>query len=131
MAALYRWSERGFQTINNGYARTLRVVLRHRRFTLATLLFTIALNIYLFIIVPKGFFPQQDTGRISGGLSPSRTFQFNGLHDKMDQYVRIVRNDPAIENIISFAGSSTTANNAGRMFMTLKPLGQRDVSSDR
>ena len=128
--ALYHWSERGFQAMNNGYARSLRFVLRHRRITLATLMLTIALNIYLFIIVPKGFFPQQDTGRVGGGLQAEQDISFNGLHDKMDEYVRIIRKDPAIENIISFAGSSTTANNAGRMFMTLKPLNQRDVSSD-
>jgi multidrug efflux pump len=128
--ALYRWSERVFQGMNNGYSRTLRVVLRHRRITLATLILTIALNFYLFTIIPKGFFPQQDTGRISGGLVAQQDISFNGLHDKMDEYVRIIRKDPALENIISFAGSSTTANNAGRMFMTLKPLEKRDVSSD-
>ncbi len=128
--ALYRWSERGFTAMNNGYARSLRFVLRHRRITLATLMLTIALNVYLFIKVPKGFFPQQDTGRIGGGLQAEQDISFNGLHDKMDEFVGIIRKDPAIENIISFAGSSTTANNAGRMFMTLKPLGKRDLSSD-
>ena len=128
--AFYRWSERGFRAMNNGYARSLHFVLQHRRITLATLMLTIALNIYLFIIVPKGFFPQQDTGRIGGGVVAEQDISFNGLHDKMDDYVRIIRKDPAIDNIISFAGSSTTANNAGRMFMTLKPLNQRDASSD-
>ncbi len=128
--ALYRWSERGFTAMNNGYARSLRFVLRHRRTTLATLVLTIALNIYLFMIVPKGFFPQQDTGRISGGLQAEQDISFNALHNKMDEYVGIIRKDPAVENVISFAGSSTTANNAGRMFMTLKPLAKRDLSSD-
>jgi multidrug efflux pump len=128
--ALYHWSERGFQALNRGYARSLGFALRHRRTTLAILLLTIALNIYLFIIVPKGFFPQQDTGRVSGGLVAQQDVSFNALHAKIDDYVRIIRKDPAIENIISFAGSSTTANNAGRMFMTLKPLSQRNVSSD-
>jgi multidrug efflux pump len=127
---LYRWSERGFQAMNNGYARSLRVVLRHRRITLTSLILTMALNVYLFIIVPKGFFPQQDTGRIGGGVQAQQDISFNGLHEKMDAYVRIIRQDPAVQNIISFAGSSTSANNAGRMFMTLKPLGQRNVSSD-
>ena len=114
---LFQWSERMFRGLNHGYGRSLHFVLQHRRITLATLMVTIALNVYLFIIVPKGFFPQQD-------------ISFNALHDKMDDYVRIIRNDPALENIISFAGSSTTANNAGRMFMTLKPLDKRNVSSD-
>jgi multidrug efflux pump len=127
---LYLWSEKIFQGMNDGYARSLHFVLRHRRITLATLMVTIALNVYLFIIVPKGFFPQQDTGRIGGGLQAEQDISFNGLHDKMDEYVRIIGKDPAIENIISFAGSSTTANNAGRMFMTLKPLKQRGLSSD-
>jgi len=127
---LYNWSEKIFQGMNDGYARSLHFVLRHRRITLATLMVTIALNVYLFIIVPKGFFPQQDTGRISGGLQAEQDISFNGLHDKMDEYVRIISKDPAIENVISFAGSSTTANNAGRMFMTLKPLKQRGLSSD-
>ena len=128
--ALYRWSERGFTAMNNGYARSLRFVLRHRRTTLAILMLTIALNVYLFMIVPKGFFPQQDTGRIGGGLQAEQDISFNALHNKMDEYVGIIRKDPAVENVISFAGSSTTANNAGRMFMTLKPLGKRDLSSD-
>jgi multidrug efflux pump len=128
--ALYHWSERGFQALNHGYARSLQFVLRHRRTTMATLLITIALNVYLFTIVPKGFFPQQDTGRVSGSVVAQQDVSFNALHDKMDAYVGIIRKDPAIDQIISFAGSSTTANNAGRMFMTLKPPGQRDVSSD-
>jgi multidrug efflux pump len=128
--ALYRWSERVFQGMNNGYARSLQFVLRHRRITLVSLMLTMALNVYLFIIIPKGFFPQQDTGRISGGVQAQQDISFNGLHNKMDAYVGIIRKDPAIENIISFAGSSTSANNAGRMFMTLKPIGQRDLSSD-
>ena len=128
--ALYRWSERGFQAMNNGYARSLHIVLQHKRITLAILMLTIGLNVYLFMIVPKGFFPQQDTGRIMGGLVAQQDISFNGLHDKMDEYVKIIRKDPALENIISFAGSSTSANNAGRMFMTLKPLNKRDVTSD-
>lgn len=128
--SLYRWSERIFKGMNNGYARSLQFVLRHRRITLASFILTMALNVYLFIIIPKGFFPQQDTGRVGGGVQAQQDISFNGLHDKMDAYVAIIRKDPAVENIISFAGSSTSANNAGRMFMTLKPLGQRDVSSD-
>jgi multidrug efflux pump len=128
--ALYRWSEGVFQGMNNGYARSLQFVLRHRRITMVTFMLTMAVNVYLFIIIPKGFFPQQDTGRISGGVQAQQDISFNGLHNKMDAYVAIIRKDPAIENIISFAGSSTSANNAGRMFMTLKPLGQRDTSSD-
>jgi multidrug efflux pump len=127
---LYLWSEKIFQGMNDGYARSLHFVLRHRRITLTTLMVTIGLNVYLFIIVPKGFFPQQDTGRIGGGLQAEQDISFNALHGKMDEYVRIIGKDPAIENIISFAGSSTTANNAGRMFMTLKPLKQRGLSSD-
>ena len=127
---LFQWSERMFRGLNRGYGRSLRFVLQHRRITLATLMVTIALNVYLFIIVPKGFFPQQDTGRIFGGLVAQQDISFNALHDKMNDYVSIIRKDPALENIISFAGSSTTANNAGRMFMTLKPLNKRNVSSD-
>jgi multidrug efflux pump len=127
---LYLWSEEIFQGINDGYARSLRFVLRHRRLTMATLMATIVLNVYLFVIVPKGFFPQQDTGRIGGGLQAEQDISFNALHDKMDEYVSIIRKDPAVENIISFAGSSTTANNAGRMFMTLKPLKERGLNSD-
>jgi multidrug efflux pump len=127
---LFLWSERIFKGLNSGYGRSLHWVLRHRQLTLATLMVTIALNVYLFIIVPKGFFPQQDTGRMGGGLVAQQDISFNALHDKMNDYVSIIRKDPALENIISFAGSSTTANNAGRMFMTLKPLDKRDVSSD-
>ncbi|PSH03510.1 MAG: multidrug transporter subunit MdtC [Acidobacteria bacterium] len=128
--ALYLWSERGFQALNNGYARSLRFVLQHRLLTLASLLVTIALNIYLFVIVPKGFFPQQDTGRIFGGVVAQQDISFTGLHDKMDAYMAIIRKDPAVENVLSFAGSSTSANNAGRIYITLKPLEQRDATSD-
>ncbi len=128
---LYHWSERFFDAISRFYARTLRLVLRHRRTTLATLLVTIALNIYLFIIVPKGFFPQQDTSRLAGSVVAQQDVSFNELRNKLNAYVQIILKDPARVNVMSFTGSFSTASNAGRMFVILKPMEERDETSDQ
>ena len=127
---LYLWSERAFDALNRFYARTLRLVLRHRRTTFATLLLTIAVNIYLFIIIPKGFFPQQDTSRLSGNVIAQQDVSFTELRNKLNAYVQIILKDPALQDVMSFTGSFTNASNAGRMFVMLKPMEERDVSSD-
>jgi multidrug efflux pump len=128
---LYHWSERFFDAISGFYARTLRLVLQYRRTTFATLLITIALNFYLFKIVPKGFFPQQDTSRLGGNVVAQQDVSFPELRNKMNAYVRIILKDPALEDVMSFTGSFTNANNTGRMFVMLKPVEERKETSDQ
>ena len=127
---IYRFSEKGFETILNLYSRALRLVLRHQPVTLLITIATAALSVYLYIIVPKGFFPQQDTGRISGSVQASQDISFAAMKDKMTQFVALVMKDPAVNTIVGFAGGNTSANQ-GRMFITLKPLAERKVSADQ
>jgi multidrug efflux pump len=88
---------------------------------------TIALSVFLYIIVPKGFFPQQDTGRVMGGLQAEQDIAFPALREKLTQFVDIIKSDPAVDNVVAFAGSGNTA----RGFITLKPLEQRKITSDQ
>jgi multidrug efflux pump len=125
----YRVSEKGFQGLNRGYKRSLAWVLRHQFLILLLVLITVGVNVYLYIIVPKGFFPQQDTGRMMGTIMADQDMAFAGMRDKVAEYIRIVKSDPAVDNVIAFSGGNT-AQNQGRMFATLKPLKERKVSID-
>jgi multidrug efflux pump len=132
---LYHFTERGFSGLLNGYATALRWVLRHSRLTLAITVLTVCLNIYLFTIVPKGFFPQQDTGRLNGTLLADQDISFQAMRQKLLQFVRICKEDPGIDNVEAFtgvAGSSGggVATNTARMFIDLKPLAERKISAD-
>ena len=127
---LYRLSERGFDAILHGYRKGLGWVLRHQFATLCVTVLTACLSVYLYVIVPKGFFPQQDTGRLSGAVQAAQDISFGAMRAKMVQFVNIVMQDPAIENVMGFAGGNT-AMNQGRMFITLKPLRERRVSADQ
>jgi multidrug efflux pump len=91
---------------------------------------TAALSIYLYVIVPKGFFPQQDTGRISGSVQAAQDISFQSMKGKMSQFVNIVMQDPAVQTVMGFAGGNTTYN-TGRMFITLKPLSERKITADQ
>ncbi len=128
--SLYRASERVFDGILRGYSKTLGWILRHQPLTLVATILTACLSIYLYMIVPKGFFPQQDAGRLGGAIQASQDISFPAMRDKMVQFVGIVKKDPDVYNVVSFAGGSGTAN-TGRMFVTLKPLPQRKVSADQ
>ncbi len=128
--AIYRFSEKFFDTILGLYRRALKLVLRHQPLTLLITIATAALSVYLYIIVPKGFFPQQDTGRISGAVQAAQDISFAAMKEKMTQFVSLVMKDPAVETIVGFAGGNTSANQ-GRMFITLKPLSERKVSADQ
>jgi multidrug efflux pump len=88
---------------------------------------TIALSVFLYVIVPKGFFPQQDTGRVMGGLQAEQDIAFPALRQKLTQFVDIIKSDPAVDTVVAFAGSGNTA----RGFITLKPLAQRQITSDQ
>ncbi|MGA9567270.1 MAG: efflux RND transporter permease subunit, partial [Candidatus Korobacteraceae bacterium] len=128
--AAYRLSESGFVHLNRGYKRSLAWVLRHQRLILALVVITVCVNVYLYIIVPKGFFPQQDTGRIFGSVMGDQDVSFDAMNTKVNEFVSIVRQDPGIQNVIASVGGGSPQNQA-RIFATLKPLSQRKVSADQ
>ena len=132
---LYRASERFFEGMHGFYARTLAWVLRHPQAILAVTFLTVAVNVYLFVVVPKGFFPQQDTGRITGIVQAAQDISFQAMREKLTQIVGIIKSDPAVENVIGFTGGggggSGTTTNTARMFIALKPLAERKLSVDQ
>ena len=132
---LYRLSERAFLWMQDEYAMGLRWVLRHQLLMLFVVFGTVLLNIYLFIIVPKGFFPQQDTGRLGGSTRASQDISFPAMRDKQKQLAQMVLDDPAIQSVTAFVGGNGPGGggtNVGRMFISLKPLALRPgrVSAD-
>jgi multidrug efflux pump len=128
---LYRTSERGFNWIVGLYGSTLARVLRHPALTLGVLCATIGLNVYLFIHVPKGFFPQQDNGRLQGTIIADQDTSFQSMEGTLLRMVNIVKDDPAVDTVSGFTGGSggngNTINQA-RMQIQLKPLAVRKVS---
>ena len=126
---VYRISEAMFAKLLGAYERCLQVVLRHPAITMATLLVTIAVNIYLFIIVPKGFFPQQDNGTIMGGVQGSQDVSFPAMQAATARFANIIKSDLAVQNGIAFTGGGGAAN-SGFVFMSLKPLAERKVRAD-
>ncbi|KXV16218.1 nodulation protein [Caballeronia megalochromosomata] len=123
-----RWLERQFDRMQRAYARTLGWALAHPRTILLVLLATIGLNIYLYVIVPKGFFPQQDTGRIVGGIQADQSTSFQAMKGKFAEMMKIVEADPAVDSVAGFTGGRST--NSGFMFISLKPKSERKVSAD-
>ena len=126
----YRVSEGGFKRMNRGYQRALGWVLRHQVLILTLVLITVGVNLYLYVIVPKGFFPQQDTGRIFGIVMGDQDVSFESMNNKVLQMVDIVKRDPGIQNVIASVGGGGPQNQA-RVFCTLKPLRERKVSADQ
>ncbi|HET6934171.1 MAG TPA: multidrug efflux RND transporter permease subunit [Candidatus Angelobacter sp.] len=122
---LYRLSEKGFELLQSTYRVSLGWVLRHQGLTLLVTVATACLSVYMYVIAPKGFFPQQDTGRLGGAIQAAQDISFPALRDKMQQFVGIVMKDPAVNTVVGFAGGNGTSN-TGRMFVTLKPLNERD-----
>ncbi|MCL2892560.1 multidrug efflux RND transporter permease subunit MdtC [Brenneria tiliae] len=124
---------RGFGRVllamQQGYGRSLKWVLNHARWVLALLLGTIALNVWLYISIPKTFFPEQDTGRVMGFIQADQSISFQAMKLKLQTFMTLVRSDPAVDNVTGFTGGSRT--NSGSMFITLKPLAQRDVSAQQ
>ena len=125
---LYNLSEKFFTWILNTYAFLLRGVLRHPATMILVLLATIGLNVYLFTIMPKGFFPQQDTGRLTGMIQADQRTSFQAMKPKVTAFVEAVMSDPAVSEVVAFTGGSST--NTGRMFASLKDLNVRKVSVD-
>jgi multidrug efflux pump len=126
---LYKASERFFAWTLDRYSSALRVVLRHSGKTLAVLLATITLNVFLFIIVPKGFFPQQDTGRLTGSIQAEQSISFQLMKQKLLQFVKIVMDDPSVTSMVAFTGGSG-GTNTGRMFISLTDPDKRKISVD-
>ena len=127
---LYRVSEKGFAKILGAYERCLRVVLRHPAKTLMILLLTIAVNIFLFVVVPKGFFPQQDNGTIMGGVQGAQDASFPAMQSSTARFVNIIKDDPAVQNVIAFTGGGGAAN-SGFVYLALKPLEVRKLRADQ
>jgi multidrug efflux pump len=127
---IYRASEAGFDFILKVYRGSLGWVLRHQPLTLAVTIATAVLSIYLYIVASKGFFPQQDTGRLGGSIQAAQDISFPAIRDKMKQYVSIVKQDRAVDTVVGFAGGQGTSN-TGRMFITLKPLNERKSTAEQ
>ena len=128
---LYRFSEAGFDWILRTYRACLGFVLRHQFATLLLTIGTAGLSVYLYWQVPKGFFPQQDTGRVVGSVQADQDISFAAMREKMNQYVAIVAQDKNVHTVVAFAGGNT-AKNQGRMFITLKNKGRdRKITADQ
>lgn len=130
---LYRTSERGFNGVVQAYGRTLSVVLRYPAITLAVLLATIALNVYLYIHVPKGFFPQQDNGRMMGSIQADQDTSFQAMDRILRQMISIIVEDPAVDTVNGFTGGGGPGGggmNTAQMFISLKPPEERKITAD-
>jgi len=126
---VFRASEKGFQAILTGYERSLAWVLRHQPVMLAVMLATMAATIYLYAKIPKGFFPQQDTGRLTGAIQADQDTSFQAMQKKLSRFVDTVMRDPAVESANGFVGGGTA--NTGRMFISLKDPSKRSVTADQ
>jgi len=113
--------------IQRGYGRSLNWVLNHSRWTLLLFIATIGLTMYLYVVVPKTFMPEQDTGRLMGFIQADQSISFQSMRGKLEDFMKIVRDDPAVESVVGFTGGSRT--NSGSMFISLKPLSERSDSA--
>jgi multidrug efflux pump len=111
------------------YEKTLRWALNHPRFMLLTTAAAVILNICLFIMIPKGFFPQQDTGRITGSIQAEQNISFQAMRGKLADFIQVIQQDPAVENVAGYVGGGTL--NSGNIFISLKPLAERKASADQ
>ncbi|HWB12945.1 MAG TPA: multidrug efflux RND transporter permease subunit [Pirellulales bacterium] len=128
---LFRLSERIFDLMVGFYARTLGWVLHHQRLTMLVTLSTIGFTVYLYIIVPKGFFPQQDTGRLIGNLVADQDTSYQAMDFLMKRFAAAVLEDPAVGGLTISTGGQSGATNNARMFVSLKPLEERLLSADQ
>jgi multidrug efflux pump len=126
---LFLASEQAFQWLLRRYETSLAWALRHSRLMILILVATVGLNIWLYVIVPKGFFPQQDTGRMIGSIQADQGISFQAMRQKLADFIEIVRADPAVESVVGFTGGGQ--RNSGFMFISLKPLKERKISADQ
>ncbi|MDU5780093.1 MAG: multidrug efflux RND transporter permease subunit MdtC [Pantoea sp.] len=122
-----RGAGRMLLAIQQGYGRSLGWVLNHARWVLLLLFGTVALTVWLFIQVPKTFMPEQDTGRLSGFISADQSISFQAMRQKLQDFMVIVKADPAVESVVGFTGGMRT--NSGSMFISLKPLSERSENA--
>jgi len=125
---IYQASERFFERMLDIYRRSLTAALRHPATMMLILAVVLGLNFYLYDVIPKGFFPQQDTGRMIGIIQADQSISFQLMQQKLTQFVTILKQDPAIETAVGFTGGGQT--NSGFMFVSLKPLSERKLSVD-
>jgi len=125
---LYQVSERFFDAMLSGYRRSLNVAFQNPLAIMSIFAVVLGLNVYLYVIIPKGFFPQQDTGRVIGIIQADQSISFQLMQQKLTQFVTILKSDPAVETAVGFTGGGQT--NSGFMFVSLYPLAQRGISVD-
>jgi multidrug efflux pump len=131
---LFMWSERVFDAMRGAYGRSLRWALDNRRFVMMLLGATVIFNFYLIWVIPKGFFPQQDTGRLIGGIQADQAISFQSMELKLRQFVGIVQADPAVNTVVGFTGGGSQGGgqtNSGFIFVSLKPKSERSLSADQ
>jgi len=131
---LYRASEWGFEFLRHTYARTLSWALRHSRLMLTLTLLTIVVNIGLFLVIPQGFFPEQDIGRITGTIQAAQDISFQAMREKLSKVVEIIKSDPEVIDVVGFTGGVSgggagATTNTARLFISLKPFGERRASA--
>jgi multidrug efflux pump len=125
---LYQISERFFDSMLDFYRRTLTVSLRHPAVIMLILAAVLGLNFYLYNVIPKGFFPQQDTGRVVGSIQADQSISFQLMQQKLAQFVTIIKQDPAVETVVGFTGGGQA--NSGFVFASLTPMDERKISAD-
>jgi len=123
----YRLSENAFNKVLAAYEKSLSWALRHERWMLFSLVVAVCLNVYLFTIVPKGFMPQQDTGRLTGSVQGDQSMSFQAQRKKQLELIEVIRRDPAVTDVMEF----TTGGGGSRIFITLKPVAERSENSDQ
>jgi hydrophobic/amphiphilic exporter-1 (mainly G- bacteria), HAE1 family len=128
---LYQWSERAFDRMLHAYERGLDLALRWSLTTLCIFFATLALSVYLFVIIPKGFFPQQDNGFLTGVSEAPQDISFADMMRRQEELSKIVQTDPAVDSIAMFIGGGGTPLNSGRMYITLKPREERNVDAQQ
>jgi len=132
--ALLAGIERLFEVALDAYARSLRWALRNRGLVMLLLAATVVFNLYLWVVIPKGFFPQQDTGRLIGGIQADQAISFQSMSAKLRQFVRIVQADPAVDTVVGFTGGGSQGGgqtNSGFVFVSLKAKSERKLSADQ
>ncbi|MGJ5132114.1 multidrug efflux RND transporter permease subunit [Bradyrhizobium oligotrophicum] len=127
----YQWSERGFEALLRAYEKGLDIALRWRFATLMVFFATLGLSIYLFVLIPKGFFPQQDNGLITAASEASQDISFKAMQSRQEALAKIVQDDPGVASVAMAIGGSGRAGNTGNLFITLKPRDERDASAQQ
>jgi hydrophobe/amphiphile efflux-1 (HAE1) family protein len=128
---LYQWSERGFEAMLHAYERGLDLALSWKRTTLVIFFATLALSVYLFVLIPKGFFPQQDNGLITATSEASQDISFEAMKSRQEALADIVLKDPDVATVAMAIGGSGRAGNNGNLFITLKPRSEREASAQQ